>query len=1048
MHFLRLSVFGLLGIFAAGLFTHAAPPSTKPIAGIRENTPTLHALTDARIVIAPGRVIERGALVLQDGVITAVGADVEPPAGARVWPLAGKTIYPGLIDAYTTTDVERPAGGSPYWNSNVRPELSVARYLKTDSELSKTLRGQGIVARLVVPDHGIVLGESALVSTADGSPQQTLLKERVALHLRLTVDRGHRDGYPNSPMGAVALARQAMYDARWYAQARQAFRADSTLPRPEQNDALARLAEYVDSDRMVIVETSDDQFALRADRFAREFGLNLTIRGSGREYQRLDAIQATGRPIILPLDFAKAPNVATPEAAQSVSLRKLMHWDHAPENPARLVAGGVRVAFCSVGSKRHELLSAARRAVERGLPADEALRALTVTPAGMFDAEDRLGTLEVGKAANLLVADGDLFDKKTKLLSTWVDGQRYELHTQPRIDLAGAWRVTADKKAGPLQIEITGEPNKWKGAIALTPANPPKKKGKPPEPEANELTHVSLDGDRLAITFDAKLLGAQGAAQLSLTRSATTDAPRWLGQLHLPNGSIQAASAVRVLDAPAEENDTATKEPSKKNDKVTDEQEAENEKKPAHKSASYPVNFPLGAYGRAAPPEQPAAVLFKNAAIWTCGEQGVIESGQILIGDGKILAVGREVEAPAGAIVIDVAGKHIAPGIIDCHSHMATDGGINESGQAITAEVRIGDFIDATDVNLYRQLAGGVTVANILHGSANPIGGQNQVIKLRWGALPEELKFAGAPLGIKFALGENVKQSNWGDKHTTRYPQTRMGVEQLFRDAFAAARQYEAKHSDWNANRRGLPPRRDLELDALVEILNHQRWIHCHSYRQDEILALLRVLEDHDVTIGTLQHILEGYKVADAMARHGAMGSSFSDWWAYKFEVYDAIPYNGALLHRAGVVVSFNSDDAELARHLNHEAAKAVKYGGVSPTEALKFVTINPARQLRIEKLTGSLEAGKQADLVVWSGPPLSILSRCEQTWIDGRKYFDRDEDMKQRARTQAMRAVLVQKILKSGAPMAKPGEEPAEASSLWPRHDTFCPHGDHGHEH
>jgi N-acetylglucosamine-6-phosphate deacetylase len=401
-------------------------------------------------------------------------------------------------------------------------------------------------------------------------------------------------------------------------------------------------------------------------------------------------------------------------------------------------------------------------------------------------------------------------------------------------------------------------------------------------------------------------------------------------------------------------------------------------------------------------------------------------------------------DLPEGTQVVECQGRHLTPGIIDCHSHMATDGGVNEGTQAITAEVRIGDFIDASDMSIYRQLAGGVTAANILHGSANPIGGQNQVIKLRWGLTGEAMKFAEAPPGIKFALGENVKQSNWGDNYNRRYPQSRMGVEQIIRDALLAARQYRQRQQAWQASRQGLPPRYDLELEALAEVIEGRRWIHCHSYRQDEIVALLRTLDSFGITIGTLQHILEGYKVAEVLRQHGAMASAFSDWWAYKIEVYDAIPYNGALMHNAGIVVSFNSDDQELARHLNHEAAKAVKYGGVPPAEALKFVTLNPARQLRIDTYVGSIEVGKHADLVVWSGPPLSVFSRCEQTWIDGCKYFDLEADRAARPHWRQMRAKLVQKILKSGQAMEKEDERQPRERELWPREDIYC----HLHEH
>ena len=321
------------------------------------------------------------------------------------------------------------------------------------------------------------------------------------------------------------------------------------------------------------------------------------------------------------------------------------------------------------------------------------------------------------------------------------------------------------------------------------------------------------------------------------------------------------------------------------------------------------------------------------------------------------------------------------------------------------------------------------------------------MIKLRWGMLPERMKFSEAPGGIKFALGENVKQSNWGEEFRTRYPQSRLGVEQIMRDGFLAAKEYQRQWSVWLTTGQGVPPRKDLELEAILEIVNHKRWIHCHSYRQDEILALMRTLESFDIQIGTFQHILEGYKVAKEMAEHGAMGSSFADWWAYKLEVYDAIPYNGTLMHRAGVVVSFNSDDRELARHLNHEAAKAVKYGGVSKEEALKFVTLNPAKQLRIDQWVGSIEVGKHADLVVWSGDPLQITSRCEQTWIEGVRYFDTEEDTERRKKDVVLHRQLVGEVLKSGAAMHEPGEREFLFRELFPRHDEYCGHAhSHGH--
>ena len=452
------------------------------------------------------------------------------------------------------------------------------------------------------------------------------------------------------------------------------------------------------------------------------------------------------------------------------------------------------------------------------------------------------------------------------------------------------------------------------------------------------------------------------------------------------------------------------------------------------------VVHPLGAYGLSEPPAISSTTVFRNATVWTCSDAGILEETDVLIVGGRIEAIGKDLEVPEGCQEIDVAGKHLTPGLIDCHSHMATDGGVNESGETITAEVRVQDFIDNSDISIYRQLAGGLTSSNILHGSANPIGGQNQVIKLRWGGTMEQMLFKGAPKGIKFALGENVKRTSG------RYPDTRMGVEQIMRDQLLAAGEYAQLHRRYrDGDRSTLPPRIDLQLEAIAEILSGERWIHCHSYRQDEIVALLDTLDEFGIQIGSLQHILEGYKVADRMAKHGATASSFSDWWAYKFEVYDSIPQNGALMHEAGIVVSFNSDDAELARHLNTEAAKAVKYGGVSPEEALKFVTLNPAKQLRIDDRVGSIEVGKDADLVVWSRQPLSTMTRCEQTWIDGRCYFSLEKDAELQARDAKWHAYLVQKVLGGTGSSSGARKPRIEEEERWHRHDIYC---GHHHEH
>ncbi|HEU4437294.1 MAG TPA: amidohydrolase, partial [candidate division Zixibacteria bacterium] len=538
-------------------------------------------------------------------------------------------------------------------------------------------------------------------------------------------------------------------------------------------------------------------------------------------------------------------------------------------------------------------------------------------------------------------------------------------------------------------------------------------KGEADGPEGNfkikkeaKLFKVNLSGKRLTFSFTGDSVGFKGVVRMG--GNVFTD--EILGTGELSDGSAFTWKGRRIAPF-VPEPDTSKKE------------------KP--EMASFLPVYPAAEFGRPKTPEQPENLLVKNATIWTSGPQGILENADLLMRRGKIVRIGKNLSAPSGAAVIDANGKHVTPGLIDCHSHTAISGNVNESGQTITAEVRIGDVVDPDDISIYRQVAGGLTSANLLHGSANAIGGQNQVVKLRWGVSdPEEMKFEGAIPGIKFALGENPKQSNWGDQYTTRYPQTRMGVEQIIRDAFKAGLDYQKDWADWAKNKNRIPPRRDLELETISEILQRKRIVHSHSYRQDEILMLMRVAQDFGFTIGTFQHVLEGYKVADEMAKLGIGASCFSDWWAYKFEVYDAIPYNGTLMHNAGVVVSFNSDSDELARRLNLEAAKAVKYGGVPPAEALKFVTLNPAKQLRIDGRVGSLEAGKDADFVIWSQSPLSTHTVCEQTWIDGRKYFDKDEDAQLRAEITRQRAVLAQKILAE----KKSGKEGSGERGGWKR--------------
>ena len=408
--------------------------------------------------------------------------------------------------------------------------------------------------------------------------------------------------------------------------------------------------------------------------------------------------------------------------------------------------------------------------------------------------------------------------------------------------------------------------------------------------------------------------------------------------------------------------------------------------------------------------------VIQNATILTV-THGTIERGSILIRDGKIAEVGRGVSTPAGATVIDASGKYVMPGIIDCHSHIAVEGSVNEGSVSVSSMVGIEDVVNPDDVDIYRALAGGVTSANVLHGSANAIGGKNQVIKLRWGKDAGGLKFEGALPGIKFALGENPKRSNARvvTPGEGRYPATRMGVMDTIREAFVEAKAYQRRWADYRAkvakgDKSAIAPARDLKLEPLVEVLEGKRLVHAHSYRSDEILQLLRVAEEMGFKIATLQHVLEGYRVADEIAKHGAGASTFSDWWAYKAEAYEATPYNAALMTERGVVVSINSDSAEEIRHLNQEAAKTMKYGGMSEVEALKTVTLNPAKQLRIDNKVGSIDTGKDADLVIFNTHPLSVYAVPEQVFIDGQLYFDRQKDIAGRAAIEQERKTLKEK--------------------------------------
>ena len=426
-----------------------------------------------------------------------------------------------------------------------------------------------------------------------------------------------------------------------------------------------------------------------------------------------------------------------------------------------------------------------------------------------------------------------------------------------------------------------------------------------------------------------------------------------------------------------------------------------------------PITYPNVGYGYTTLPKQ-ENILFKNATVWTSEAAGILKNTDVLVKKGKIVKIGTNLSA-GGATVVDATGKHLTAGIIDEHSHIAGLS-INEGGQNSSAEVKMEDVVDNEDVDIYRNLAGGVTSIQLLHGSANPIGGRSALLKLKWGQSADEMIYDNSPKYIKFALGENVKQSNWGSR--SRFPQTRMGVEQMFIDYFQRGKEYDEKKKS------GQPFRYDEEMEVIAEIINGERFISCHSYVQSEINMLMKVAEKFNFRVNTFTHILEGYKVADKMKEHGAGASTFSDWWAYKYEVNDAIPYNAAIMQSQGITVAINSDDAEMSRRLNQEAAKTVKYGNMTELEAWKMVTINPAKLLHLDNRVGSIKEGKDADLVLWNNNPLSVYAKAEKTLIEGVVYFDLEKDKQQREAIKEERNKLISMMLEEkegGKPTQKP---------------------------
>ncbi|MGZ4156636.1 MAG: amidohydrolase family protein, partial [Bacteroidia bacterium] len=884
--------------------------------------------------------------------------------------------------------------GAYGWNQSIKAETEANKIFTNDQKYSDEMRRMGFGAVLTFQKDGIVRGSGAVVSLADGKDNQLMINDKAAAVYSFDKGTSTQD-YPSSLMGAIALLRQTYLDASWY-------KADKT--KKEYNISLDAFNNLQTLPQ--IFETTDKLNALRADKIGDEFKVNYIIKGCGNEYQRLDDIKATNCKFIIPLNFPVAYDVDDAYDAANISLSELKHWEMAPANPYAMEKYLIPFAITTADLKdKKDFWKNLRKAISYGLSEKQALKSLTTIPAEMLNVSDKVGSIKSGMIANFIITSGDLFDEKTIIYENWVQGNNYKINDYNTIDVRGNYDFAYGPNRNLFQLKIEGDIDKLKGTLMVDTAKTP--------------VNVTISGNSVSISFNPKDIA--GTIRLSGNISVSDNNPlKMNGKGQTPDGDWIEWSATY----------TSALTPLPKKDV----------KKDLPKIGQ--VIYPFCAYGK--PHEnydvfqkiindfktRDEVIVIKHVTIWTNEAEGILKNQDVYIANGRIERIADDINATKleFAKVIDGTGKHLTPGIIDEHSHIALMS-VNEGTQASSAEVRMGDVINSEDINIYRQLSGGVTSAQLLHGSANPIGGQSAIVKLRWGKNPEEMKFEKADGFIKFALGENVKQSNWGDFNVIRFPQTRMGVEQVYYDYFIRAKEYDTKQKAFaglsdKAKLDAPPFRRDLELEAIAEILNKKRFITCHSYVQSEINMLMHVGDSLGFQVNTFTHILEGYKVADKMKARGIGAGTFSDWWAYKMEVKDAIPYNASLLNQMGIVTAINSDDAEMGRRLNQEAAKSVKYGGTSEEDALKMVTLNPAKLLHIDNRVGSVKVGKDADLVLWTDNPLSIYAKVDKTIIDGHIYYDSEEDAKLRVEIQKDRARIIQKMLdekKGGAPTQKP---------------------------
>ncbi|HPN68920.1 MAG TPA: amidohydrolase family protein [Saprospiraceae bacterium] len=1000
-------------LFIFGYLSFTFSQETFPVNDVANPRQECYAFINAKIISDSKTTIDSATLVIRKGVITAMGKSATIPKDAVLVECKGKYLYPSFIDLYTdygistksisnenlgsfnrTAQIESNIKGAYGWNEAIKSQQQAhAMYSKNESK-AKTLRSLGFGATLSHLKDGIARGSGVFVSLADNADNYSILKDKASAHYSFSKGSSSQS-YPSSIMGVISLLRQTYYDAKWYESQPKEEGINLSLESWLANQSLPQ-----------IFEANDKWNVLRADRIGDEFGKQYIIKGSGNEYQRVKEIKATNAALIIPLNYADAMETDDVNDLRFVGLDDLKHWELGPANPGILEKEGIVFTLTTSDLKSEsDFLANVKKAIEYGLSEAKALDALTIVPATMIGMESKLGSLATGKIANFLVTSGPIFAEKTVIHQNWVQGQMHEVKKDGWEDIKGNYSMVISNQGLTDSFKVVVNENGNAQFIQNDTLS-----GK-----------YSFDGSLIKMSYTV----GKGEKSKDVTLSGVVMDKLFLGKGMDVDGKEFTWNAQFL--SPIEMKSDSIKAP-----------------KDLELGA---VTFPFLSYGWVEKPKQ-SDFIIKNATVWTSEKEGVLQNTDVLVSNGKIKSIGKGLNSPQ-ATVIDGTGKHLSAGIIDEHSHIVASS-INEGGQSITSEVRIADVLFPDDMNIYRQLSGGVTTSHILHGSANTIGGQTQLIKMRWGANDEELKFAGADPFIKFALGENVKRSSRATGNN-RFPDTRMGVDQVMMDAFTRASDYQKmlKEAEENNKKKGSTPmvvRRDLELDALVEIMNKKRFITCHSYVQSEINAAMKVAEKFGFVINTFTHILEGYKVADIMKAHGANASTFSDWWNYKMEVVDAIAYNAAIMDKVGLNVAINSDDAEMARRLNQEAAKSIKYGGLTEVEALDMVTINPAKMLHIDNQVGSIKVGKDADLVLWSDNPLSIYAKPEKTIVDGIVYFDRTEDAKMRIANKAEKNRLIQKMAalkKSGK-----GGDIKNMTRARPRFEFVNSCGDHEHNH